>query len=72
MANVTIAPNSMSHVGFRLGLLELTFDHSKCLLGRWTGVAPNICGLLVPTGIVFLVEKAKKPLIFCEVLKYKS
>ena len=42
LVNITIVPNIMSRVGFRLGYLKLTLTYSKGQLGRRNGVSPNI------------------------------
>ena len=45
-ANITVAPNIMSHVGFRLVQLELILTYSKSQPGHRNGVLSNISSLL--------------------------
>ena len=44
-ANITLASDIMSHVGFRLAYLELTLTYSKGQHGRGNGVSHNILTL---------------------------
>ena len=44
---MTIAPNILSHVGFRLAELELIVTNSKGQLGRRNGVTSNILAFLI-------------------------
>ena len=41
-ATIIIAPNIMSHVGFRLGYLELTLTYGQSQVNRRHGVSPDI------------------------------
>ena len=45
-ADITIAPNIMSHIGFRLAYLELTLTCSKGQLGHRYRLSPYILDFL--------------------------
>ena len=47
LSNITIIPNIMSHVGFRLAYLELTLTYFKGQHGNRNGVSPNILAFLL-------------------------
>ena len=50
-ANITLASNIMTHIGFQLELIRID---SKDQLGHSNGVSPNIFGLLVQLARVHL------------------
>ena len=56
-ANMTIAPNIMPHVGFRLSYLELTLTYSKAHLGCRNGINSNIlaCVILMLAPLVTMI-----------------
>ena len=58
-ANITIAPNVISHIGFKLPLLELTLTHSNRQFGGRNDVSPNIFGLVFSFSYSFMFYTAQ-------------